>query len=142
MVRDLDDRKRASGTAHDDPLLSVLRRLGRFGRLRGRLRVERTERGGGTLQQLVGAGVSGDDDVRVVRRVVPAVMRVETLARHELDLVLAPDDPLPVRMPRERDRLQLLAEQERSVVLESLPLAHDDVALGFGLLERDRGVAK
>jgi len=68
-------------------------------------------------------------------------MRVQTVARHELDLFFAADDALRVRVPCERDGLQLLAEEERRIVLETLALAHDDVPLGLGLLDGDERVA-
>ena len=44
-------------------------------------------------------------------------------------------------MAAERDGLQLLAEEERRIVLQALALAHDDRALGLGLLGRDERVA-
>src|SRR5436309_3639947 len=137
LVADLDDRKRAAGAANDDTLLAVLRRLGRLRRLDRYLRIERAERRGRSIEQLLGRRVARDDEVRVVRRVVTAVMRVEAIARHELDVVFATNDTLRIRVSCERDGLQLLAEEERWIVLEPLALADDDVPLGLGLLDGD-----
>ena len=138
---DLDDRHRAARAAHDEALLAVLRRLRRLGRIDVRLGVERHEGLRRAVDELIRRRIADDDDVRVVRRVVAAVVRVQAVAGHELDLVLAPDDALAVGMAVERDRLQLLAEEERGIVLETLALAHDDRALGLGLLARDERVA-
>src|SRR4029078_2223507 len=141
LVSDLDDRERAARAAHDDAHLTVLRRLRRFRWLDRHLGIEGAERVGRAIEQLLGGGVARDDEVRVVRRVVPPVVRVEAVAGHELDLFFAADDALRVRVPRERDGLQLLTKEERGVVLESLALADDDVALGLGLLGGDERVA-
>ena len=141
LVADLNDRKRAAGAANDDTLLAVLRRLGRLRRLDRHLRIERAERRGRAIEKLVGGRIARDDEIRVVRRVVAAVMRIKAVSSHQLDLIFAADHTLRVGMARERDRLQLLAEEERRIVLESLALAHDDVALCLGLLHRDERVA-
>src|SRR5206468_3325208 len=81
--------------------------------------------------------IADDDHVRVVRRVEAVVVRVQPVAGHELDLILAADHALAVRMAAERDRLQLLSQQKARVVLEALALGDDHGALGLGLLERD-----
>src|SRR5207245_5177725 len=103
--------------ANDDALLTVLRRLRRFRRLARRFRLQRSERGRGAIEELGRRGVARDDEVRVVRRVMPAVMGVEAVPRHQLDLLFASDDALPVGMAWECDPLKRLAEQERRIVL-------------------------
>src|SRR5438876_976188 len=98
VVTDLKDRKGATGAPNDDALLAELGRLGRLWRFGRRFGFERSERRGGALEELTGRCVARDDEVRIVRRVVPAVMGVETVARHQLDLLFASDDALPVGM--------------------------------------------
>jgi hypothetical protein len=127
---------------HDDAPLAVLLRLGRLRWLAEvARRIERTERGCRVLDETLRFVITGHDDVRIVRCVEAAVMRVQTVARHELDLVLAPDHALSVGVAAERDGLQLLAEEERRVVLVAFALADDHRALGLGLLDRDERVA-
>ena len=139
--REHHDRQRPTRTMHDDATLAVLLWLGCARRLAQLLRgLERRERRGGPIRERLGRVVAGHDDVRVVRRVEAAVVRVQTVAGHDLDLVLATDDALSVRVAAERDRLQLLTEQERRIVLETFALAHDHGALGFGLLGRDERI--
>ena len=140
--REHDDRQRATCAVHGDASLAVLLRLGCFRRLAEiARRLERAEGFGGMFDETLGFVVAGHDDVRVVRRVEAPVVRVEAVARHELDLVLAPDDALAIGVTAERDGLQLLTEQERRVVLVALALAHDHRSLGLGLLDRDERVA-
>src|SRR5947208_8115669 len=112
FVAALDDREGTACPSDDDPPLAVLRGLRRLGRFYRRLGVERPERGGRAIEQLARGRVPRDDEVRVVRRVVTAVMRIKAVSSHQLDLVFATDHTLRVRMARECDRLQLLAEEE------------------------------
>src|SRR5256885_948290 len=93
-----ESESRAVGAANDDALLAELGRLGRLRKLSRRFRLERSERRRGAVEELTGRCVAGNDEVGVVRGVVPAVVRVETVARHQLDLFFASDDALPVRM--------------------------------------------
>src|SRR5258706_8068008 len=97
---------------HDEPLLPHLRRLRREWRRDDLLGRDVAEGPGGLVDEGLGAVVANDDDIGIVRRVVPAVMRVQAIAGHELDLKLAADHTLPVRMTVERDGLERLAEEE------------------------------
>ena len=97
---------------HDQPLLAHLGRLRRERRDDELTGGHAAERRRGSVDERLGPIVADDDDVRIVRRVVPAVMRVQAVAGHQLDLELAPDDTLPVWVAVERDGLQRLAQEE------------------------------
>src|SRR5207247_8524279 len=80
---ELDERQRAAGAVHDKALLPHLRRLRRERRRDELFATDSAEGEGGALDERLRAVVADDDDVRVVRRVVPAVVRVEAVAGHE-----------------------------------------------------------
>ena len=90
-------------------------------------------------QRLVGVDVADDDERRVVGDVVAAVVAVQIVARHRLQIRQPADRRMAVRMRLERGRGQLLIEQLIGIVLAALQLRDDDRALRLAVVGIDRG---
>ena len=86
------------------------------------------------LDRVVGVHVADDDERRVVGDVVAAVVAVEVVARHPLQVAQPADGRMAVGMGLEGRRVDLDVQQLVRVVLAALQLGDDDRPLGLALL--------
>ena len=88
----------------------------------------------GAPQRDVGLHVADDDERRVVRHVVAAVVPVQVVARHRLQIRQPSDRRMPVRVRLERGRRQFLIEQLIGIVVAALELGDDHGALRLAVV--------
>ena len=82
----------------------------------------------------VGVDVADDDERGVVRNVVAAVVAVQIVPRHRLQIRQPADGRMTVRMRLECGRRQLLIEQLIGIVLAALQLGDDHRALRLAVV--------
>ena len=87
----------------------------------------------GAADDLVGGHVADDDERGVVGAVEAAVVAVEIVAGHRLDVRQPADRRVVVRVGLERGRGQLDVEQLLGIVLAAFDLGDDHRALGLAL---------
>ena len=90
-------------------------------------------------QGIVGVDVADDDERGVVGDVVAAVVPVQVVAGHRLQIGQPADGRMPVRVRLERGRGQLLIEQLIGIVFAALQLGDDDRALRLAVVRDGTG---
>ena len=94
----------------------------------------------GPAQHVIAFHVADDDERGVVRDVVAAIVRVEVVARHRLQVVQPADRRMPVGVGPERGRRQLRVEDLLGVVVAALQLRNHDRPLRLALLGVEQAV--
>ena len=91
-------------------------------------------------QHLVGFERADGDGHRIVGRVIRAIMVVQIVARHRLQIAQMADRFVAVTVRAERGRLHFFAQQLARTILAALLFADDDGALGGYVARAEGGV--
>ena len=133
--------RRRARLANGQTALTGLPRLDRSQARRLRTRWDMAEIAVDLAQRRVGLDVTDDDERGVVGDVVAAVVAVQIVPGHRLEVGDPADGRVPVGVRLERRRGQLLIEELVGIVLAALELRDDDGALGLAVVRVIQAVA-